>query len=153
MEKEINLRPRVGLAAIAIREGKVLLGKRIGKIGDATWAPPGGHLEYGESVEHCAARELHEETGLKAKSILLGPYTNDLIAPKNQHYVTLFVFIPEFEGEVKCLEPEKCMGWEWFDLNDLPSPLITSFESFIREGGAELLEEIDAEEGAHSESH
>lgn len=72
---------------------------------------------------------------------------------KIKHYVTLFVFIPEFEGEMECLEPEKCAGWEWFDLNDLPSPLITSFESFIREGGAELLEEIDAEEGAHSEPH
>lgn len=145
MEKEITLRPRVGLAAIAIREGKVLLGKRIGKIGGATWAPPGGHLEYGESVEACAARELLEETGLTAKTIVLGPYTNDLIAPKKQHYVTLFVFIPEFDGEVQCFEPEKCVGWEWFDFDDLPSPLITSFESFIREGGVELLSEIHVE--------
>lgn len=153
MEEKVTLRPRVGLAAIALREGKILLGKRIGKIGDATWAPPGGHLEYGESVERCAARELHEETGLKATSLVLGPYTNDLIAPKNQHYVTLFVFVPEFEGEVQCLEPEKCAGWEWFDLDALPTPLITSFESFIHEGGIELLKEIDTEEGAHSESH
>ncbi|MCP5506058.1 MAG: NUDIX domain-containing protein [Chlamydiales bacterium] len=56
MEEKVTLRLRVGLAAIALREGKILLGKRIGKIGDATWAPPGGHLEYGESVERCAER-------------------------------------------------------------------------------------------------
>lgn len=153
MEEKITLRPRVGLAAVALCEGKILLGKRIGKIGDGTWAPPGGHLEYGESIERCAARELYEETGLKATSLVLGPYTNDFIAPQNQHYVTLFVFIPDFEGEVQCLEPEKCAGWEWFDLDDLPSPLITSFESFIHEGGIELLKEIDVEERAHSESH
>ena len=82
--------------------------------------------------------------------MIRGPYTNNLIAPKNQHYLTLFVFIPEFEGEVQCLEPEKCMGWEWFDLRNLPSPLITSFESFIHEGGVELLEGIGAEGSAHS---
>ena len=60
LEEQIIKRPRVGLAAIAIQEGKVLLGKRKGLIGDATWAPPGGHLEYGESVDACAARELLE---------------------------------------------------------------------------------------------
>lgn len=139
LQKEIDNRPRVGLAAVAIHEGKVLLGKRIGKIGDATWAPPGGHLEYGESVEDCASRELLEETGLIAKTLIRGPYTNNLIAPKNQHYVTLFMIIPEFEGTLECLEPEKCAGWKWFGINDLPSPLITSFQSFIQNGGRESL--------------
>lgn len=143
--EEIKRRPRVGLAAVAIHEGKILLGKWIGKIGDATWAPPGGHLEYGESVEDCAARELLEETGLIAKTLIRGPYTNDLIAPKNQHYVTLFMIITEFEGTLQCLEPEKCVGWEWFDMDVLPSPLITSFDSFIQNGDRETLRQTYAE--------
>ena len=141
MEEEVDKRPRVGLAAVAIREEKILLGKRRGIIGDATWAPPGGHLEYGESVEECASRELLEETGLIAKTMLRGPYTNSLIAPKNQHYITLFVLISEFEGEVECREPQKCFGWEWFSLDALPTPLITSFNSFIQEHHSFLLQE------------
>ncbi len=141
MEEEIDKRPRVGLAAVAIREEKILLGKRKGIIGDATWAPPGGHLEYGESVEECASRELLEETGLIAKTLLRGPYTNNLIAPKNQHYITLFVLISEFEGEVECREPQKCLGWEWFPLDALPTPLITSFDSFLQEHPSFLLQE------------
>lgn len=131
----------MGLAAVAIREEKILLGKRKGIIGDATWAPPGGHLEYGESVEECASRELLEETGLIAKTLLRGPYTNNLIAPKNQHYITLFVLISEFEGEVECREPQKCLGWEWFPLDALPTPLITSFDSFLQEHPSFLLQE------------
>ena len=141
MEEEIAKRPRVGLAAVAIREEKILLGKRKGIIGDATWAPPGGHLEYGESVEECASRELLEETGLIAKTLIRGPYTNNLIAPKNQHYITLFVLISEFEGEVECREPQKCLGWEWFPLDALPTPLITSFDSFLQEHPSFLLQE------------
>lgn len=141
LEEEIDKRPRVGLAAVAIREEKILLGKRKGIIGDATWAPPGGHLEYGESVEECASRELLEETGLIAKTLLRGPYTNNLIAPKNQHYITLFVLISEFEGEVECREPQKCLGWEWFPLDALPTPLITSFDSFLQEHPSFLLQE------------
>lgn len=131
----------MGLAAVAIREEKILLGKRKGIIGDATWAPPGGHLEYGESVEECASRELLEETGLIAKTLIRGPYTNNLIAPKNQHYITLFVLISEFEGEVECREPQKCLGWEWFPLDALPTPLITSFDSFLQEHPSFLLQE------------
>jgi len=132
LKEEIVKRPQVGLATLVIQDGKILLGKRISKIADATWAPPGGHLEYGESIEQGAERELLKETGLLAKKITLGPYTNNLIAPTLKHYVTLFVRITEFEGEPKLLEPHKCLGWEWFPLDALPSPLITSFESFLK---------------------
>lgn len=142
LEEQIIKRPRVGLAAIAIQEGKVLLGKRKGLIGDATWAPPGGHLEYGESVDACAARELLEETGLVAKKMVQGPYTNDLIAPKNHHYITLFVIIPEFEGEVERREPQKCLGWEWFSLDALPSPLMTPFATFMETHSSLLMYEL-----------
>mgnify|MGYP000350835023 CR=1 FL=1 len=69
---EVEKRPRVGLAAVVVKKGEILLGKRIAKVGDATWAPPGGHLEYGESVEACASRELLEETALVAKTLIPG---------------------------------------------------------------------------------
>lgn len=114
--------PRVGVAAVVIKDGKILLGKRISSMGNGQWAVAGGHLEFGETVEECAIRELAEETGLKALSWQLGPWANSMIGA-DSHYITLFVFITKFEGTPQLLEPSKCEGWHWFGLHSLPSPL------------------------------
>ena len=90
-----------------------------------SWAPPGGHLEFGESVEACASRELLEETGLKPLSLKLGPWVENLMENGEKHYITLFVFIESFEGEPAILEPDKCKGWEWFAIESLPHPLFS----------------------------
>ena len=135
-------RPKVGISSMVIKDGKVLLGKRRGSHGAAMWATPGGHLEYGESVEACAKRELLEETGLTATSFITGPYTNDLISPENKHYVTLFVFVTDFEGDLQCLEPNKCEGWEWFAWDAFPSPLLAPLQSLIAEFGIENLKQL-----------
>ncbi|HEU5357581.1 MAG TPA: NUDIX domain-containing protein, partial [Gemmatimonadales bacterium] len=50
-------RPQLGVGVLILREGKLLLGQRRGSHGAGTWAPPGGHLDSGESVEQCACRE------------------------------------------------------------------------------------------------
>jgi hypothetical protein len=61
-----------------LRDGLVLLGRRIGSHGAGSWALPGGHLEFGETVEQCAAREVLEETGLDIQVVARGPYTNNM---------------------------------------------------------------------------
>jgi len=81
----------VGVGVIVRRDGRVLLGRRSGAHGADTWALPGGHLEFGETVEHCAAREVLEETGLVIDAVMPGPYTSDVFADEGRHYVTLFV--------------------------------------------------------------
>jgi len=123
-------RPKVGVGVAVVKEGKLLLGKRKGAHGEGSWAPAGGHLEYGETPEDCAARELKEETGLKALSLKVGPWTNNVFE-EGKHYFTIFVLVDQFEGEPQLLEPDKCEGWEWFDWAALPSPLFPSVQSFI----------------------
>ena len=58
--------PRIGVGAIAIHEGKILLVKRGIAPGKGLWAIPGGTLKLGETLKECAARELLEETGITA---------------------------------------------------------------------------------------
>ena len=124
-------RPKVGVAALVVQDGKVLLGKRKGSHGSGQWAPPGGHLECGESVEGCAARELLEETGLQALSSRLGPWTNDIFG-EDKHYITLWVFIDQFTGEVQLLEPHKCEEWKWVAWDELPAELFLPLKNFMK---------------------
>lgn len=112
----------------------VLLGKRKSAHGSDCWAFPGGHLEFGESVEECAARELYEETGLTATKISCGPYTNDIFIEAEKHYITLYAFADTSVGEPEVREPEKCACWEWFKWDTLPAPLFLPIQNLIRQG-------------------
>jgi mutator protein MutT len=53
-------------ASILIRDGKVLLIRRKGKTFDGLLSIPGGKIDFGETIESAALRELGEETGVKA---------------------------------------------------------------------------------------
>lgn len=125
--------PRVGVGVIITRDGLILLGQRIGAHGAGTWALPGGHLEFGESVEQCAAREVREETGLELVDIKRGPYSND-VALEGKHYVTLFVVARAQAGEASIREPAKCARWEWFRWNELPAPLFAPLATLLLTG-------------------
>ena len=127
----MNNRPKVGVGVLIIKDSKMLLGKRKSAHGQGAWATPGGHLEFGETLEECAKRELLEETGLIAESIKKLWFTNDIYLQEGKHYITIFMIVDKFSGELKNLEPDKCEGWQWFDLNNLPSPLFLSLENLI----------------------
>jgi len=60
-------RPLVGVGAIIIHDGKILLEKRGNDPGRGKWSIPGGKVELGESVEQTVIREVKEETGLEVE--------------------------------------------------------------------------------------
>lgn len=130
MEKN---RPKIGVGAIVIKKGKVLLGKRKNAHGDGTWSFPGGHLEFGESIEDCARRETEEETGLIIDNFEKSVFTNDVFEKEGKHYVTLYAIAEISEGEPVVAEPEKCEEWKWFDWDNLPSPLFIPIENLLKE--------------------
>lgn len=126
--------PRVGVGIIVLREGRVLLGLRSGSHGSGTWSVPGGHLEFGETIEQCAAREVLEETGLVIEDVKPGPYTNDVFTDEGRHYVTIYVTARSDSGEPRVMEPSKCSRWQWFRWSELPSPLFLPVETLCRSG-------------------
>jgi len=126
--------PLVGVGVIVLKDGRVLLGERRGSHGAGTWALPGGHLDFGESVESCAKRETLEETGLLLDRVVLGPFSNDAFMVSGKHYVTLFVLAACPDGEPTVMEPRKCARWAWFRWNAVPTPLFTPLARLIATG-------------------
>ena len=87
-------RPGVGVGVVLVRGNRVLLDKRKSSsngLGMGSWAFAGGHLEFGESPEDCAKRELLEETGLEASNFRSFTITNDIFEGYGKHYITLYV--------------------------------------------------------------
>lgn len=126
--------PRVGVGVIVQNnQKKIVLGKRKNAHGEREWALPGGHLEFGETPIECAVRELYEETGMCLVNPTELTFTNDIFHASNKHYITIFIQGYSLE-EPKLLEPHKCEGWKWFDLNNLPMPLFLPFDTFLKKG-------------------
>jgi len=59
--------PRVGVGAIVIHEGRVLLVRRGRAPALGLWSVPGGLVELGETTVDAARREVEEETGLDVR--------------------------------------------------------------------------------------
>lgn len=122
------MRPIVGIGVLIIKDGKVLLGKRNKRPGENTYSLPGGKLEFGESFEECARREVREETGLEIRGLKFICVNNDFF--EDNHFVTLGFIAEEFNGEPKNLE-EEINSWEWFDLKSLPKNIFLPSKKII----------------------
>lgn len=120
---------KIGVNVFVLKDEKLLLGKRIGKRGYGTWCLPGGHFEFGESLTGAAARELEEETGLKASNLEFTQLINQPL--EDCHYVHVNFLANEWEGEPRVTEPDKFAEWRWFDLSALPEDIFIGHQQFI----------------------
>ena len=65
--REYPERPIVGVGAVIVHDGKVVLVKRGSEPLKGRWSLPGGGVEVGEALEAAVAREMLEETGLEVE--------------------------------------------------------------------------------------
>ncbi len=91
MTREYPDRPCVGVGAVIVDAGRVVLVKRGAPPLKGEWSLPGGAVEVGETLEECVAREMREETGL---DVAVGPVievfdriTHDAGGRVQYHYV------------------------------------------------------------------
>ena len=122
---------KVGVGIMVFKDGKVLLGKRKSPLGQGEYAGLGGHLEFGESIEDCARREAMEEAGVKLKNIKF-LCLSSLKKYQGKHYIDIGLKAEWAKGEPKTMEPDKCEGYAWYDLNNLPSPLFASEHNYLK---------------------
>lgn len=91
---------------------------------DGYYAFPGGHLQHGEQVAQAAARELLEETGVRAcdlTPLLLLPYLMGSKAGREAAQGINIVFAcTQWEGEVVNNEPHLADDLAWCQPDALP---------------------------------
>jgi len=64
LKREFPSQPIVGVGAVILDNGKILLVKRGVEPGKGRWSIPGGAVELGEKVREATIREAKEEVGL-----------------------------------------------------------------------------------------
>ena len=102
-KREYPESPLVGVGAIIIDAGRVLLVKRGHAPLLGEWSIPGGLLEVGETVRQAVVREVQEETGLTVETgDLVGVY--DRLLPDGDgralyHYVLIDFLCRRLSGE------------------------------------------------------
>ena len=103
-KREYPETPLIGVGAIIVEDGRVLLVKRGHPPLAGKWSIPGGVLELGELLRQAAVREAREETGLAVETgEILGIFdrlirTGDRV---QYHYVLIDFLCRRIGGELR----------------------------------------------------
>lgn len=97
--------PRVGVGAVVLKDGHVLLVRRNRPPAEGKWSIPGGLVNLGETTEAAAVREVAEECGLRVRLQGLAGVVERIISDPDgrvrYHYVLIdYVAAPE-SGELR----------------------------------------------------
>jgi len=99
--------PRIRVSVIVVEEGRILL-VRHEKEGRTYWVLPGGGVDYGETLEQAAVRELKEETNLDVAVDKLVFVDDFLPEDRHRHVVDVYFTAKVVGGELK-LGPDSIM--------------------------------------------
>ena len=101
MTREYPTRPLVGIGAVMLRPGAVLLVRRARPPALGEWSIPGGAQELGETAEAAARRELREETGLVGGPMTLVANVDSIHKDADgriQYHYTILDFAVAWQG-------------------------------------------------------
>jgi 8-oxo-dGTP diphosphatase len=93
---------------------------------------PGGGVLFGETCAEAVSRELGEEFGMIIQPIQSICVTDHILPIERQHWVAQCFFAVHISGEPTIREPGKCIDIGWFELDELPDPLMSVSESCLR---------------------
>ena len=121
MAREYPKSPLVGVGAVIVQDGRVLLVQRGHEPLKGHWSLPGGLVRVGEPLEAAVAREVREETGLEVKPVqlieLLDRIHRDEKDHVRYHYVIADYLCQVLDGVLQAASDAAAVRWveraEW----------------------------------------
>jgi len=124
VQREYPKAPIVGVGAVVVDEGRVLLVRRGSEPLKGKWSLPGGMLEVGESLHRGVVREVEEETGLQVEPIELIELLDRIVRDNDPggdrvryHYVIADYLCRVVGGSLKAASDAEAVRWversEW----------------------------------------
>jgi 8-oxo-dGTP diphosphatase len=133
--------PIIGVGAVIIRNGKILLEKRKGEPGRNKWTIPGGLVELGESAEQTVIREVREETNLEVEEPKLIDVVNNITPDEDgrikYHFLIVDYFVKLKGGKLKAADDAAELRWVRFSEVE-NYDLTKSFREFFKRNRQEL---------------
>ena len=138
--------PVIGVGAVIICKGKILLEKRKGEPGRGKWSIPGGLVELGERIEETVIREVKEETGLDVESPELIDVVDNISVDDDgrvrYHFVIADYFVKLKGGTLKAADDAEELRWVAFNQVE-KYDLTKTFRGFF-ERNREKLEKLNS---------
>ena len=133
--------PVVGVGAVIVCDGKLLLEKRKNEPGKGKWSIPGGLVELGESVEQTVVREVEEETGFEVEKPEHIDVVDNIIRDESgrvkYHFVIIDYFMRLKGGTLKAASDAEEL--KWVPLSDVEKHDLTkTFRAFFQRNRQKL---------------
>lgn len=133
VQREFPLCPLVGVGAVVVHKGRVLVARRGHAPMKGRWTLPGGLLELGETMAEGVAREVREETGLLVEAVELIEVIDRILKQEERiqfHYVIADYLCRVAGGELHAASDADAVRWiepaEWAGVSDLGLDSITA---------------------------
>lgn len=141
MRREYPLRPILGVGAVIVHEGKLLLVKRGVEPAKGRWTIPGGAVELGEGIRDALIREVKEECGLDVEIERLLDVVDNITMDEEgrlQFHFVILDFLARVRGGT--LKPaDDAQDARWIPLEEVETyDLTKSFREFFRKHQNEL---------------
>ncbi len=116
----MRCKPAVGVGAVIVKDGKILLVKRANEPKRLKWSIPGGLVNEGETLAEALKREIMEECGLEISVGDVACVSEEIVTEDGEikfHYVIIDFYAEITGGNLEV--GSDALEARWVDINEL----------------------------------
>jgi mutator protein MutT len=151
LQREFPAAPLVGVGAVIVQDGRVLLVQRGTEPARGRWSIPGGLIDIGESLTDAVIREVREETGLQVEPIELVELLDRIHRDGDRvryHYVIADYLCRVVGGNLQAASDAEAVRWvEHAELNSHSALALDPVTVRVIEAGWQRAKAIEAQNG------